>query len=422
MNEIIRSVKGTRDFYPEEMAQRQWLIGKMRDASTAFGFTQYDCPCLESIELYAAKSGEELVREQAFVFPDRGGDPITLRPELTPTLARMVAQQQNELVFPLRWWSFGPFWRYERPQKGRTREFFQWNVDLIGSDSVLADAELIAVAATFLRMVGIQPQDVQLLVNDRQLMDQAMTSAGVPADKKGEMLRLIDRLDKLPADVWDEKVLGLGLSLSQLDSVKALLQNKHLWQESSNLRQLFEVVESLGVREYVTYDPRIIRGLDYYTGTVFEARDTKGEFRAILGGGHYGNLIGDVGGKPLPGVGFAMGDVVISLVLEAYGLLKDELSNTGTVFVTVFNEEMLAQSLQLASKLRAEGLQVVTQTEPEKLAKQLKFADRLGYKAAIVMGPDEESQGMAQVKNLRTREQELVTLNALAEKLKQMIS
>ena len=422
MNEIIRSVKGTRDFYPEEMAQRQWLIGKMRDASTAFGFTQYDGPCLESIELYAAKSGEELVREQAFVFPDRGGDPITLRPELTPTLARMVAQKQNELVFPLRWWSFGPFWRYERPQKGRTREFFQWNVDLIGSDSVLADAELIAVAATFLRMVGIQPQDVQLLVNDRQLMDQAMTSAGVPADKKGEMLRLIDRLDKLPADVWDEKVLGLGLSLSQLDSVKALLQNKHLWQESSNLRQLFEVVESLGVREYVTYDPRIIRGLDYYTGTVFEARDTKGEFRAILGGGHYGNLIGDVGGKPLPGVGFAMGDVVISLVLEAYGLLKDELSNTGTVFVTVFNEEMLAQSLQLASKLRAEGLQVVTQTEPEKLAKQLKFADRMGYKAAIVMGPDEESQGMAQVKNLRTREQELVTLNALAEKLKQMIS
>lgn len=422
MNEIIRSVKGTRDFYPEEMAQRQWLIGKMRDASTAFGFTQYDGPCLESIELYAAKSGEELVREQAFVFPDRGGDPITLRPELTPTLARMVAQKQNELVFPLRWWSFGPFWRYERPQKGRTREFFQWNVDLIGSDSVLADAELIAVAATFLRMVGIQPQDVQLLVNDRQLMDQAMTSAGVPADKKGEMLRLIDRLDKLPADVWDEKVLGLGLSLSQLDSVKALLQNKHLWQESSNLRQLFEVVESLGVHEYVTYDPRIIRGLDYYTGTVFEARDTKGEFRAILGGGHYGNLIGDVGGKPLPGVGFAMGDVVISLVLEAYGLLKDELSNTGTVFVTVFNEEMLAQSLQLASKLRAEGLQVVTQTEPEKLAKQLKFADRLGYKAAIVMGPDEESQGMAQVKNLRTREQELVTLDALAEKLKQMIS
>lgn len=422
MNEIIRSVKGTRDFYPEEMAQRQWLIGKMRDASTAFGFTQYDGPCLESIELYAAKSGEELVREQAFVFPDRGGDPITLRPELTPTLARMVAQKQNELVFPLRWWSFGPFWRYERPQKGRTREFFQWNVDLIGSDSVLADAELIAVAATFLRMVSIQSQDVQLLVNDRQLMDQAMTSAGVPADKKGEMLRLIDRLDKLPADVWDEKVLGLGLSLSQLDSVKALLQNKHLWQESSNLRQLFEVVESLGVREYVTYDPRIIRGLDYYTGTVFEARDTKGEFRAILGGGHYGNLIGDVGGKPLPGVGFAMGDVVISLVLEAYGLLKDELSNTGTVFVTVFNEEMLAQSLQLASKLRAEGLQVVTQTEPEKLAKQLKFADRLGYKAAIVMGPDEESQGMAQVKNLRTREQELVTLNALAEKLKQMIS
>ena len=144
MKNVIKSVKGTRDFYPDEMAKRQWLIGKLRQASEAFGYQMYDGPCLETIDLYAAKSGEELVKEQAFVFNDRGGDPITLRPELTPTLTRMVASRQNLLTFPLRWWSFGPFWRYERPQKGRTREFFQWNIDQIGSDSIQADAELLA--------------------------------------------------------------------------------------------------------------------------------------------------------------------------------------------------------------------------------------------------------------------------------------
>ena len=153
---IIRSIKGTRDFYPDEMARRMWLVDKLRQASEAFGYQQYEGPCLETIDLYAAKSGEELVKEQAFVFPDRGGDPITLRPELTPTLARMIASKQNELVFPARWWSFGPFWRYERPQKGRTREFYQWNIDLIGSDSVQADAELVSVAATFLKLVGLK--------------------------------------------------------------------------------------------------------------------------------------------------------------------------------------------------------------------------------------------------------------------------
>ena len=155
MKNIIRSVKGTRDFYPDEMAKRSWLIDRLKEASESFGYQRYEGPCLESIDLYAAKSGEELVKEQAFVFSDRGGDPITLRPELTPTLARMVAERQKQLVFPLRWWSFGPFWRYERPQKGRSREFYQWNIDLIGSNAVQADAELLAVAANFFRLVGL---------------------------------------------------------------------------------------------------------------------------------------------------------------------------------------------------------------------------------------------------------------------------
>ena len=404
MSKIINKVKGTRDFYPEEMAQRQWLIEKMRLASESFGYRQYDGPCLEQIELYAAKSGEELVKEQAFVFNDRGGEPITLRPELTPTISRMVASQQNQLVFPLRWWSFGPCWRYERPQKGRTREFFQWNIDQIGSNSVLADAELLAVAARFFKEVGLTPDLVQLRVNDRELMDAELMRIGLDDSQKKEMLRLIDRIDKLPADVWDKMVLDAGLSEEQLGEMKKLLGNQDLWQKSEKLVQVFEILENLGISQYVSYDPRIIRGLDYYTGIVFEAQDTTGEFRAILGGGHYADLVADVGGKPTPGVGFAMGDVVVMLVLEKYGLLPSEAINQKSIFITVFDDNTLAASLKLAAELRQAGFQVVM-SEADRLGKQFKFADRLGVQRVLVLGPNEIENGCVVVKDLKSGEQ-----------------
>jgi len=420
MKNVIKSVKGTRDFYPDEMAKRQWLIRKLTEASEAFGYQMYDGPCLETIDLYAAKSGEELVKEQAFVFNDRGGDPITLRPELTPTLARMVASRQNQLTFPLRWWAFGPFWRYERPQKGRTREFFQWNVDQIGSDSIQADAELLAVAATFLKKVGLTPEQVKLYVNDRQLMDGQLSKIGIGAEKKPAMLHLIDRIDKLPADVWDEKVLAEGLNTEQLKAIRELLKNQKLWQDSEQMRNLFALLEDLGVEDYVTYDPKIIRGLDYYTGTVFEAHAVNGEFRAILGGGHYANLVGDVGGNPLPGVGFAMGDVVIMLVLEAYGLIPPDLVDPETVFVTVFSEETLAESIRLAGQLRAAGFKVI-QAEPEKLAKQFKYADRLGLSRALVLGPEEIEGQTVVVKDLHNFEQVSIDRGKLIEYLRQKV-
>ena len=182
MKNIVPAVKGTRDFYPEEMGIRTWLYQTFRSVSELYGYQEYEGPILERIDLYAAKSGEELVREQAFVFEDRGGDPITLRPELTPTLARMVAQKQNELAFPLRWWSFGPFWRYERPQKGRTREFFQWNIDMIGVNSPEADAELMAICATFFQASGVERRmRCKLLVNNRRLMDAELAVLGIVA-------------------------------------------------------------------------------------------------------------------------------------------------------------------------------------------------------------------------------------------------
>ena len=216
MKRIIQSVKGTREFYPKEMAFRNWLYRNISQISIRYGYQEYDGPFLEQMELYAAKSGEELVKEQSFVFPDRGGNMITLRPELTPSLARMVAQKQHQLDYPLRWWSFGPFWRYEKPQKGRTREFFQWNIDLIGVNSPEADAELVAICADFFRQVGLTQNEVKILVNDRRLMDEQLFKIGISPDRKKEIFNLIDRHDKMPPHEWDSYALELGITSEQL--------------------------------------------------------------------------------------------------------------------------------------------------------------------------------------------------------------
>ncbi|HOW92461.1 MAG TPA: ATP phosphoribosyltransferase regulatory subunit, partial [Anaerolineaceae bacterium] len=300
MKTQIQSVKGTREFYPEDMAIRRWLYGLIEEVSTSFGFQEYDGPYIEKIDLYAAKSGEELVKEQAFVFADRGGDLVTLRPELTPSLARMVAARQNELVFPLRWWSFGNFWRYEKPQKGRTREFFQWNIDTIGVNSPEADAEMIAICATFLKRAGVTPEQIAIKVNHRRLMEVKIAESGIRRELTPEVFRLIDRIDKMSSESWTQAAGDAGLSKAQIKNLTDLINDYELWKTSPELTRVFSALEHLGVANYVTYDPRIIRGLDYYTGTVFEAWDIGGEGRAVLGGGHYDNLVGDVGGTPLP--------------------------------------------------------------------------------------------------------------------------
>lgn len=401
MKTLIQSVKGTRDFYPEDMAVRTWLYNKIRRVAESFGYQEYEGPFLESIDLYAAKSGEELVKEQSFVFPDRGGDLLTLRPELTPSLARMVAQRQKQLVYPLRWWSFGPFWRYERPQKGRTREFFQWNIDMIGVDSPEADAELIAVAATFFQETGLSPTQVQILVNNRQLINAEFEELEIPQSQRAEVLRLIDRRDKMRPDEWKSYAQEIGLSETQFAALSSLLANDELWRKSESLVRLFKALDALGVMPYVRFAPQIVRGLDYYTGTVFEAWDVEGEFRALFGGGRYDNLVSAVGGDPLPATGFALGDVVISLVLKKYGLIPSGLdASPAPVLVTVFDEGMLAASISLAAELRQAGINVNYYPEATKLAKQFKFADRIGVKIVLVLGPDELNARQVTIKDL----------------------
>lgn len=423
MKSIIKPVKGTRDYYPEVMALRSWLYDAAKKVSNSFGYQEYEGPLIESIELYAAKSGEELVKEQSFVFEDRGGNLIALRPELTPTLARMVAQRQNQLIYPLRWWSFGPFWRYERPQKGRTREFFQWNIDLIGPDTPAADAELVAIVAAFFKQVGLSPSDAQIMVNNRQLMETELIALGIAPGQLKEVFRLIDRKAKMERSKWEAYASELGLESRQIDDLKKLLADDELWQKSPALEEFFLAIDALQVSEYVRYAPYIIRGLDYYTGTVFEGLAVNGGLtRSILGGGRYDNLLEDVGGDKLPAVGFAMGDLVMSLVLEELGLIPEDIkSPSASVLVTVFDEGSMQESLRLSDELRQTGLRVNCYPQADKLSKQLKFADRIGIKIAVILGPEEIKQDMVTFKELSSGNQVSVDRALAADTISELL-
>jgi len=415
MKNVIPPVKGTRDFYPEQMVIRTWLYQTAREVAESFGYQEWEAPLLETLDLYAAKSGEELVKEQSYVFTDRGGNEITLRPELTPSLARLIAQKQQQLTFPLRWWSFGPFWRYESPQKGRTREFFQWNVDMLGPNTPEADAENVAVLATFFQRVGLTPNEVMILVNDRRLIDVQFDKFDVAKELRPEVSSWIDRREKMSPDEWEAYGKEIGLSDSQIENLKAMLNDKELWQQSPEQVRFYKAIDALGLSHFVQFDPSIMRGLLYYTGTVFEAWEVGGEIRrSILGGGRYDNLLSDVGGNSLPAVGFAMGDVVVTLLLEKYGLLPENLDvNPAPVLLTVFDEERQLASLKLATELRAAGLKVVVYPEAVKLGKQFKYADRIGARVALVLGTDEAEKGQVAVKNLLSGEQVTVGQDAV---------
>ena len=419
--EIIHSVKGTRDYYPEDMGIRTWMYGKIRQVSEAFGYSEYEGPILEKYELYAAKSSEEIVEKQSYVFTDRGGDKLILRPELTPTLARMVASRQPQLIFPLRWWSFGPFWRYERPQKGRKREFFQWNIDMIGDPSPEADAELINIAATFLKSLGLKPDEVQILVNDRRLMDEETLSLGITEELRRDVYQLIDRKEKMLPEKWVENAEAIGLNNKQIEGLEKIIEDYTLWEKSDELTRIFQSIEAYGTSDYVQFAPHVIRGFVYYTGPIFEAWDTAGDFRALFGGGRYDNLVEDVGGQPVGAVGFALGDLVITLFLKMLERLPQIRKSPAEVFVTTFDKDHLSASLKIGNDLRQAGFNVTNHLKIEKLSKQFKYADKIGAKLALVLGPEELDKGGINVKNLETGEQKYVLLDELEERIREQL-
>jgi histidyl-tRNA synthetase len=408
MMSSIQAVKGTRDFFPEAMAYRNWLYTSIRHVSERYGYQEFEAPLIERFELYAAKSGDELVNEQSFVFEDRGGDRVVLRPELTPSLARMIASRSRELARPIRWWSFGPFWRYEKPQRGRSREFFQWNIDLLGVISAQADAEIVAVMASFFKSIGLNHNQVRIKVNNRRLVETQLTSIGIPPSQNVDVFRLIDRKEKLGDSEWREYADRIGLKSDQLNLLQGLLNDEDGWKSSEELVEFFEAAEAHGIEDYIEYEPTVIRGLDYYTGTVFEARDADGSERAILGGGRYDNLVSEVGGEPISGVGYAMGDVVIKLVLEKYELLPELNPNPAEILVTTFDQEIQDSALKLAAELRNSDLKVEWYPQASRLSRQLKYADNQRIPYVAILGPDEIDANTVTIKDLMKGTQESV--------------
>lgn len=404
----IQSVRGTRDFYPETMAFRNWLYSTIRMVSEMYGYQEYEAPFLERFELYATKSGDELVNEQSFVFEDRGGEMVVLRPELTLSLARMIASRGRGLIKPVRWWSFGPFWRYEKPQRGRSREFFQWNIDLLGIVSPQADAEIVAVIASFFKLLGLTPEQVRIKFNNRRLAESKLKSIGIPTNLTGDVFKLIDRKEKLSLDSWQGYAETIGLSQELSHSLFDLLHNKDLWKDSEELIEFVAAASAHGILDYVEFDPGVIRGLDYYTGTVFEARDADGTERSILGGGRYDDLVRDVGGEPISGVGYAMGDVVIKLVLEKYNLIPTLNPNPADILITIFDDDYQEKSLTLATEVRNLGFKVEWYPEASKLNKQFKYADTQKIPLVAILGPDEERSNTVTIKHLAAGTQESV--------------
>ena len=418
----IQAVKGTRDFYPEDLAFRRWLYERIRQVSEAYGYEEYDGPFLERLDLYAARSGEELVRKQSFVFADRGGEMIALRPELTPSLARMVAMRSKRLPRPLRWWSFGPFWRYERPQQGRAREFFQWNIDLLGVDTPEADAEIAAIAGALFKAVGLGPDKVQILVNDRRLAERQLSRMGIEPEKRTQVFHLIDGRDRMSEAEWNRQAAELGLETQTVEELDSTLEDREAWKDSAELTAFFAATEALGVGGAVHYDPSVVRGLDYYTGIVFEARDTSGEFRAILGGGRYDKLVSDVGGEPIPATGFAMGDMVIHLLMKKTGVSPAIQSKPTQVLVPSFDMDSMGEALKLSTELRASGLRTEWYPTAVRLSTQLKYADRHGIPLAAIIGPDEIGTSSVTIKDLRNGVQENVPRSQAGARLVEMAS
>ncbi len=420
---VIRPVKGTRDFYPPDQAWQNYLCNQARKVSQQFGYQEYEGPILEPLSLYSAKSSEEIVRKQSFIISSKSGlkqEKLVLRPELTPTLARMVATKEYQLIFPLRWWSWGRFFRYETPQKGRGREFFQWNIDLLGDDTPNADAEIIAVGIRFLASLGLNPRDVVVKINDRKYLDEKLAIIGIPKNKKLAIFRVVDKKDKVSEADFKEMLIDEGLTRLQIKDLLLALEDYDYSGESGWLTELFSALSDLQVKDWVEFDPTVVRGFDYYTDTVFEAQSRKFRSRSLFGGGRYQNLISDIGGKrKIGGVGFAAGDMMIYRLLSDLGRLPDLPILPAEVLVTAFDEGLFRSSLILANLLRENGINTELYLDYQAtIGKQLAYANKKGIKIALIIGPEEEETSKITMKDLVSGKQERFSRRSLIRKLK----
>jgi histidyl-tRNA synthetase len=414
----VTALPGFRDVFPDALARRSHIFAVWREVAARYGFEEYDGPPLEPVELYTRKSGEEIV-EQLYRFTDKGDRDVALRPEMTPTLARMVAQRAAQLKKPIRWFSIPQLFRYERQQRGRLREHFQLNVDIIGEGGPLADAEVIAVALDIVRLLGFGPGDVRARVSDRRVLSDALGAEfAVRPAELGAVLAALDKYERSPeaARAALERALGAGGRSKAVMSFAATLErpeNLLARPAAGALRECLDHLGAMGLAQFVDVDFRIVRGLAYYTGIVFELFDAGRSLRAICGGGRYDDLLKQVGGVDLPCAGFGMGDVVLGELMAERGAVP-AVEPAVTVFVATVSEEDRPDALRLAHALRDRGVRVEFALKRQALGKQLELAAARGARAAVVIGPEERAAGQAVVRLLATGAEQRVPLSHLA--------
>ena len=406
--------RGMRDFYPDEMRTRRRLFDAWHRAAAQAGFEEYDACVVETLDLLKRKSGEEIV-DQIYHFEDKSGRELALRPEMTPSLARMVTARQGSLALPLKWYTVAQCFRYERMSRGRKREHYQWNLDVIGEESVTAEAEILATAVAALRSLGLKQDQVHVLYSNRALLADLLRRAGLAEEHHAATFLALDKRGKLPDELIKTMLEEAGLPANAVDGVFDLLQIETLRQVGEMLGEdtaayretvaLRELLKGYGIADMVKFDISIIRGLAYYTGVVFEAFDTAGRFRAIFGGGRYDNLLGDVGGKPTTGVGLGFGDVVIAELLadNHNSILTDTLPQGTSIGYMELAQRGAA--VALAAHLRRDGECAELALRPEKAKAFFARSSKAGREKAVYLGPDDVARGTCRVKNLATRDQ-----------------
>ena len=398
------ALPGFRDFYPQELAERAYVMNAWHEVARRYGFLEYDGPPLEPLELYTAKSGDEIVG-QLYVFEDKGGRKVALRPEMTPTFARMVGAKLNALRKPVRWYSTPQLFRYERQQKGRLREHFQLNVDIVGESDVAADAELLALAIDVMRELGLTAGDVRARVSDRRLIGALLAHFDVADKDQPLVYAVLDKLDREPRAALEKRLTDGGLAphtvgslfeavgAKDLDELRARLGGvRALDEHFDNLRRYFDLLAALGVAEWVQLDLSVVRGLAYYTGIVFELFDSAGEFRAICGGGRYDDLLATLGGASSPALGFGMGDVVLGELLRSRKLMP-ALEPAIDYWVASDDEALLPDVMSAAGRLRRQGHSVEYSLKPQQLARQLKAAASAGAAKVVILLRDQWDGG-----------------------------
>ena len=418
---MTKGVRGTRDFYPEDMRLRNWLFDNFAYASLLHGFEEYDSPILEHEELYTRKQGEDIVK-QLYNFEDKGSRKVSLRPEMTPSLARMVMSRAGVLPMPIKWFSIPQCWRYERTQKGRGREHYQWNVDVWGTNEISADAELFSVLVTFFESVGLTENEIVIRVSSRKVLEEVLGSLGIEGDSFAQTCVIVDKMDKFSSEVINEQLSDLGhskevistiqstLGINSLETLKNTLEKDS--EALNELQTLFEAIESYGISDWVEFDGSIVRGLAYYTGCVFEVNDREGKFRAICGGGRYDKLLSTLGGKDLPATGFGFGDMVIMEVLAEKDLLPELLSGVEDVVIPL-SPDLRNVAVKVASALRSSDRLVDLVLDDKKMKWAFKHAERIGATRIVLVGKEEWSRQKIKIKDLETGEETELSLEDL---------